>query len=402
MADPKMLSVEAAREIMLAAVQPTSSESVPIAEGAGRTLSEDVVAQLTQPPFDASAMDGYAVRSRDVETLPATLRVIGESPAGAPFEGAVGAGQAVRIFTGGHVPADTDEIVIQENTNAVSGDVTVVARSDVSHIRGAGLDFKKGDVLREAGMRLSGRDIALVAAANVPAVEVARRPRIAVAAIGDELVEPGGVLAPGQVVNSNAYGLSALCTEWGAGMGDRALVRDNPNALAAFLKAQTEAEIIVVIGGASVGDYDFARPAAEKAGFTIEVSKVAVKPGKPTWFAKRGVQTVLGLPGNPASALVCAHLFLRPLIFAFLGRPPDHALTWVLARATRDIAKNGPRETYLRAEWRLTTEGFAEASPHAEQDSSQLRPLAVGNALIRRAPHAPRIVPGAMVEVLKL
>lgn len=390
----EMLSVDAAVAAILDGAAPLGDETADLSALTGRVAAEDVVARLTQPPFDASAMDGYATRFADMK-VGAALKVIGEAPAGAPFAATVGAGEAVRIFTGGVVPDGADHVVIQEDVERVGDAIRLREAQDrPRNIRRAGVDFRKDDVLAVKGERLHEIHGSLFAAANIAGVRVHRRPRIALFANGDELREPGGALAPGEIVNSNRYALAALIALWGGeavylgcGADDEAAIRD--------MFRRAKADVIVPIGGASVGDHDHVKSAFAKEGGVIAFEKVAVRPGKPTWFGSLHSARVLGLPGNPASAIVTAALFLQPLTRRLGGEAWTQSLA--SARVARPVAANGGRETYLRA-----TVKDGVATPADNQDSSLLAPFARCNGLIRRAPHAPALAPGEAVDVVML
>lgn len=390
-----MISVKEARSIILDGVEFLGVESIALVECAGRTAGGDIVARMTQPPFAAAAMDGYAVRFADAQ-VGATLRIVGEAPAGAPFEGAVGEGDAVRIFTGGVVPAGADHVIIQEDV-ARAGDVITVndAQDAPRHIRAAGIDFHEGDVLAARGANLNEVHGALFAAANIARVDVVRRPRIAIFSNGDELVEPGGVLKQGQIVNSNHYALSALVKSWGGEATYLGCANDSEDAIAAMFEQARDADVIVPVGGASVGDYDFVKSAFRKCGGETRFEKVVVRPGKPTWFGRLGPTRIVGLPGNPASAIVTATLFVRPLIAALGGADPKALES--AAPLSAPLPANGPRESYLRAVY-----AGEEISPARNQDSSLLRPFADANALIRRPPNAPALEAGDTAPFLRL
>jgi molybdopterin molybdotransferase len=394
------MPVTEARGLMLAQTAPLPVEQVPIALASGRVLAADVAARTTQPPYAASAMDGYALRHADIASPSATLTVIGEAPAGTPFAGTVTAGQAVRIFTGGLVPKGADTVVIQEDVTAEDGRVTVrEAQTHGDNIRGAGIDFRQGDRLAAQGQVLDGLSLSLVASGNVAQVPVYRRPRIALLATGDELVPPGSALAPGQVVNSIAPGLAALCRDWGAEVVHIGHARDTEAAIQAELAEIRKADVAVMIGGASVGDYDLVKPALEAGGLVLTFSKTALKPGKPVWSGRLGATRILGLPGNPVSAFVCAHLFLKPLAFALTGRDGEAAVALVPARLDGALAANGPREGFMTASARLEN-GVLTVRPRRRQDSGLLSPLGRANCLINRPSRAEPLEDGAMVPIL--
>jgi molybdopterin molybdotransferase len=378
-------------------------EDVDIAEGAGRVLAQDIVAAVTQPPFAASAMDGYAVRFADM-TPGARLTVTGESPAGSAFDGEVHPGDAVRIFTGAVVPDGADHVIIQEDVRREGDSIVVVeAQKAPGNIRAAGIDFREGDVVLRRGEVLRGARLALAAAANVARVTVARRPVAAIIASGDELAAPGSVLRPGQIVGSTGYGLAALVRDWGGAPVMLGTATDTIEAVHEKLDDAKGADLIVPLGGASVGDRDVMRAAFEARGFQLYFEKIAVRPGKPTWFgADASGRRVLGLPGNPASALVCAQLFVKPLLWAMTGRDMADAVRTTPARLEDGAPGNGPRETYLRAHAWIAEDGVLSVTHFPRQDSSLLTPFAAANCLLRLAPDAGPAQAGTMGEVLLL
>lgn len=390
-----MISVDQAVSILAENSFPVSHETVPLENALGRTTSKPLLAFVTLPPHDASAMDGYAVRLEDVRTSGAKLRVIGEAPAGKPFLGEVNSGETVRVFTGSQLPKGADHIVIQENTkrNLDNVEIRIGSRAP-QHIRRAGIDFKRNDILVDSGKRIGPAEIALVAAANHSTIAVWKRPKIAFIASGDELIRPGSTNTDGRIVSSNPTTLSALVKQWGGTFFDAGLAQDNLLDIETCIRAAQDADIIVPIGGASVGNYDLMRQAFKDAGAEMIFEKIAVKPGKPTWFAKLGNTPVLGLPGNPASAIVCAHLFLRVLM-NITKAPTNHA------RLYQALPENGPRETYLRGRAFLN-EGSLFVLPFPRQDSSLLLPFRDANVLIKRHPNADRVKAGNLVDIVAL
>jgi len=394
-----MIPVEDAVQRIVAAFTPVGAETVAIGAAAGRVLAQDAVARMNQPPDPVSSMDGYAVRAADA-AAGATLNVVGTSPAGHPYGGVLGAGEAVRIFTGGVVPQGADSIVIQEDTDAGEGRVTVNAAALPSkHIRVAGLDFKTGDALVTAGRRLTARDVSLIAAGDIPSVQVRRRPRVAIAATGDELSPPGAPKKPGGIVASSGYALTAMVARWGGETIDLGIIPDTAEAVGAIADRAGDADLIVTLGGASVGDHDLVQKALGPRGFELDFWKIAMRPGKPLIFGRLAKTPLLGLPGNPVSTLVCATLFLKPAIAAMLGTPAERET--MTARLTRDFKENDGRQDYVRA--MLTTrsgERFVE--PFEVQDSSMLSVLARADALIVRPPRAPAAKAGDAVPILML
>ena len=388
-----MLSVDEARARIIMAFRPLPAETVAIEHAHNRVLAEDARAGLDQPPAPVSAMDGYAVRAADN----GPRKVVGSSPAGHPFGGKLGAGDAVRIFTGGVVPDGADTIVIQEDARADGQTVSFTETPQPGrHIRAAGLDFRKGDVLVTAGRRLTARDLSLLAAGDIAALPVRRRPVIALAATGDELSRPGSPRKPGGIVSSSVYGLSAMVESWGGVPKDLGILPDTAEAVATLPGLAKDADLLVTMGGASVGDHDLIRTIP---GIALDFWKIAMRPGKPLIFGKAGSVPLLGLPGNPVSTLVTALLFLRPAIAALLGA--DTSQTLQRARLAAPLKANDTRQDYLRArtEWR---DGELWVAPQPVQDSSMLNLFAHSDVLIVRAPHAPAADIGAMMDIIPL
>jgi molybdopterin molybdotransferase len=397
-----LLSLDEARALLLAEVAPVDAQSLPIADCGGATLAADLVAERSQPPDPVSAMDGYAVREDDA-MAGAALSVIGDAPAGAPFGGKVAPGTAVRIATGGVVPPGAERIVIQEIVERDGDRIRIAAPpGPARYVRPAGCDFAAGQLLVGAGERLSPARLGLAAAANRASLQVRRRPNVAIFASGDELREPGADLAPGLIVNSAGYALADLVAAWG-GVAVRHSILSDDRARCAeqILRAGLDADVILPLGGASVGERDVLRSVLEELGARILFERIKVQPGKPCWHARfPDGRLVLGLPGNPASAFVCAHLLLKPLMDALLGRAgPDG---FVRAALTGDMPGGGDREVYWRARLRADDGGRLEVTPDERQDSGLQTPLASANALIRRLPNAPAAVAGDLVETLEL
>ncbi|MCU0906847.1 MAG: molybdopterin molybdotransferase MoeA [Rhodobacteraceae bacterium] len=390
-----MIPVGQALDRLFALAPRMGSEDVPLLQAATRVLAADVVAARDQPPFDASAMDGWAVRTSDA--LPgARLAIVGEAPAGRAWGGTLGPGQAVRIFTGGPVPAGADRVVIQEDAQRDGDTVILGDRLEAgSNIRPRGADFASGSVV-PAPRRLRPADIALIAAMNVLAVTVARRPEVAILMTGDELVPPGGTPGPAQIVASNGYGLAAMVRAEGGVPRLLPVVPDDPALLAAGLALARGADVIVTVGGASVGDHDLVAGALRTAGADMAFHKVAIRPGKPLMAGRLGDALVIGLPGNPVSALVCGMVFLVPVLRAMQGLP-GRPLPRARAALADALPPNGPREHYMRATWdgdRLSVEG--------RQDSSLLSVLSTADVLVVRPPGDPARQAGEMVDYLAL
>jgi molybdopterin molybdotransferase len=396
------LSVAEALARILDAVAPTPTEVVAVEAVHGRVLAEGLVARLTQPPFDASAMDGYAVRRVDLGTLPSTLELVGVAAAGHPFAGTLGRGQAIRIFTGAPIPSGSDAIVIQEDAERVGDKVRIVAASiDRTHIRPRGLDFKAGAALLAPGRRLGPREVTLAAAMGYARLSVRRRPRVAVLSTGDELVAPGETPGDAQIVSSNHLGVAAMAEAAGAEVEFLGIARDLPESLSAHFARAADADVLVTIGGASVGDHDLVAPVLTAGGMALSFWKIAMRPGKPLMFGRLGQTRILGLPGNPVSSLVCARLFLVPLLRALLGLAVEESAP-LAARTAVELEANGAREHYMRARQRRGEDGLPLVSPVRSQDSSLLSPLAEADCLLVRAAGAPAVPVGGLVSILPL
>ncbi len=395
-----MLPVEEAIRRFLAPLKPLAAEQVAVSKGLGRVLAEDVVSRRTQPPFAVSAMDGYAVRAADVASVPARLRVVGAAPAGGAFAGRVGAGEAVRIFTGAPVPAGADCIVIQEDT-AQDGDWVTVREGAPAgrYVRPEGLDFRTGDRGLAAGTVLSARGVGLAAAMNRPWLSVRRRPRIAILATGDEIVLPGDPVGANQIVSSNGLALGALVTACGGIPLQLGIARDDPASLRSLAAGAAGADMLVTTGGASVGEHDLVQSALAANGLELDFWKIAMRPGKPLMVGRLKDTPMLGLPGNPVSSLVCALLFLKPALETMLGIARDEQAPQT-ARLAVALEANDRRQDYLRAKTRRGADGEIEVEPFARQDSSMLSLLAQADCLVVRPPLAPAARPGERVPII--
>jgi molybdopterin molybdotransferase len=397
------MSVADALERVLADARPLPAEMVDLRQAVGRVLTEDLKSLRTQPPADVSAMDGYAVRAADLAQLPATLTIVGEVAAGHPFDGAVGAGQAARIFTGGMMPAGSDTVVIQEHTRRDGGQVVVEkASAKGRNVRTQGIDFTQGAVLLHKGRRLTGRDVMLAAAMNQPQVPVHRRPKVAVLGTGDELVPPGGTPAPGEIVYSNGFALIALAEREGAEVLDLGIAPDRVDDIVAAVRRARDwgADVLLTSGGASVGEHDLVQRALATEGLDLSFWRVALRPGRPMMHGRLGAMQVLGVPGNPVSSYVCAFLFLVPLLRRLQGRR-DSAHVSEKARLGRDLPENDERADYLRAALLDGPDGPI-ANPVPVQDSSLMAPLAQASCLVIREPYAPAAAAGSPCVILKL
>jgi molybdopterin molybdotransferase len=399
-----LLSVADALAQVLDRVEPLPRTDTLLVEADGRVLTDDVAALRTQPPADLSAMDGYAVRARDVAHVPVALKVTGEVAAGHPFEAKVEAGQAVRIFTGGVVPPGADTIVVQENTTR-DGEHVVVNKSEKvgRHIRSAGLDFREGQVLLPRGKRLTDRDVMLAAAMSHPTLPVHRQPKVAVFATGDELKPPGSALGPGEIIYSNGFALQALARAEGAIVTDLGIVPDQVEATSAAIRRARDsgADVLVTTGGASVGDFDLVQRGLNAEGLKLAFWRVALRPGRPMMNGRLGGMHVLGLPGNPVSAYVCAFLFLVPLLRGLQGRS-DLEQARESAVLGVDLSENDERADYMRATLSPGTNGTCVATPVKIQDSSMMAALAKADCLIVREPFDPAAKAGDRCTILRL
>jgi molybdopterin molybdotransferase len=399
-----LMPVADAIAAILAGSEPLAEEMIALDAAYHRILARDIKALRTQPPEPMSAMDGYAVRSQDASDVGARLRVIGEVAAGRPFDRAIAEGEAARIFTGGVVPKGADTVVIQEDTIADGSTIRITeAARPGRHIRPAGVDFREGDVLLKAGSRLSDRDLSLAASMNYPELPVRQRPKVALLATGDELVMPGSIPGPGQIVYSNGYALRALARAEGAETIDLGVAADTTAATTAGIRQARDAaaDILVTTGGASVGDHDLVKQSLEAEGVRIAFWKIAMRPGKPMMHGRLGAMRVIGLPGNPVSSYVCSLLFLVPLIRALSGARVLHDAR-EQALLGRDLDANDVREDYLRARLERRADGAWIATPVTHQDSSLLGFLASAQALVIRPPFAPAAKAGSPCEILRL
>ena len=393
-----LMPVDEALARVLGAGKKLGAEFIKLDDVIGRVLAKDLEAKRDQPPFQSSAMDGYAARHED---LGGPLKLVGIAAAGHRFKGTVKRGQTVRILTGAPLPKGADTIVIQENVS-LSGKELVVHESPAlgRNIRPRGLDFKKNAVLISAGTRVTARDIGLMAAANAALVSVRKQPRVVLFTTGDELVLPGDRPRTDQIFSSNSHALAAMLNAWGAEVMNLGIVRDDMKATIAAIKKAVNADILVTTGGASVGDHDYVQEALRRAGVKIGFWKIALRPGKPLMFGTKGKLSVLGLPGNPVSALVCARIFLKPLIGKMLGL--DMTDVPVMARVAAALPPNDERQDYLRATLRYEEDGARAVHVFSKQDSSMQRNLRDADCLIVRPPNASEVAKDAPVPVILL
>jgi len=402
-----MIPVAEARERIVAALSPVGAEVVPLSAAWGRVLAAPVAARMDKPGTDVSAMDGFAVRAADCALPPARLRVVGSAPAGHPFAGTVGAGEAVRLFTGSVMPEGADAVVIQEDTDLAergegAAEVEIrFAPKAGAHVRRRAGDFAAGTVLLSPPRRLTARDVGIAASAGHAWLTVRRRPRVAILSTGDEIALPGDPMPEGGLVSSNGFVLDAVVRAAGGEPTTMPIARDDPDAIAAAVAAARGADLVVTSGGASVGQHDLVRPALAPLGLALDFWKIAMRPGKPFMFGRVGDAALIGLPGNPVSATVCAILFLVPAIERLLGLPGDAPAT-VRARAGARLAANDHRADHLRATLSQDAEGGLVATPAERQDSSQMAILAAADGLILRAPNAPEVAAGEWVDVIPL
>lgn len=395
-----MIPVEEALARVLALATPVGSETVALDEATGRVLAAPVIAARDQPPFDSSAMDGYALA--DAAARPgARLRLVGQAAAGHGHVGQVPPGGAVRIFTGAPLPPGTDRVVIQEEVTQAGGEITLgPALSAERFVRPRGADFAAGARI-DPGRRLRPVDLALIAAMNMPHVTVARRPKVAVIATGDELVAPGGRPRPDQIVASNGHALKAMVESEGGQAQLLPIARDTPESLRQTLTAARGADVIVTTGGASVGDHDLVAPVLSAMGMACDFHKVAMRPGKPLMAGQLGGALVLGLPGNPVSAIVCGHVFLLPALRVMMGlaTPEPRPLR---ARLGVALGREGPRRHFMRATLEHVATDPPRITPFASQDSARLWLMSQAQALLIRPPHAPPAAPDDEVDYLPL
>ncbi len=388
-----MISTNEALDHLFSLLRILPTETVPLLRAHDRILRADCVSGRDQPPFPASAMDGYAVVSA---TTGDTLTVIGESAAGHAFDGSVAAGQAVRIFTGAPVPDGATRIVIQEDVIRDGDKITIQPDADSkTYIRPAGNDFAKGFAL-EAPMRITPNDLALMASMNCDRVTVSTRPKIALISTGDELVMPGETPGRDQIIASNTFGLYAMLSKLGADVRLLPIARDTVTSLQTVLGFVEDADLVITIGGASVGDHDLVAQAAEGLGLERSFYKVAMRPGKPLMAGRLNDAMMMGLPGNPVSAMVCGRIFVQPVVEAMMGLPQRPALRFN-APLLQDIGQNGPREHYMRAQ--ISPEGIIVAD---RQDSALLSVLSASNALAVRAPHDPPRKAGDVIDYIPI
>ena len=397
-----MLTVRDAHARVIQAFEALPSETISVADATGRVLATAPAARLTQPPSDLSAMDGYAMRAEDVPAAPSTLTLVGQAPAGGSYDHALKPGETVRIFTGGPLPMGADAIVIQEDTKADGNRITILeAPRPGRHIRKAGLDFAVGDQPLAVGRILTTRDVALAAAMNLPWLSVHRKPRVAILSTGDELVLPGEPVGRNQIVSSSGIAVAALVRGWGGEPTLFDIARDDARLIQDRIAAGAQHDLLITLGGASVGDHDLVQGALKAQGFAMDFWRIAMRPGKPLMFAAKDRARVLGLPGNPVSTMVCALLFLKPAMERMLGQAGDLPATRP-ARLAVDAKANDQREDYVRSTLTRSADGSLTVTPNPVQDSSMLSVLAESDAFLVRPAHDPARKAGDIVQVVDL
>ncbi len=396
-----MLTVADARARITKTMERTTSIEVSVSDVFGRVLAEELKSRRTQPPFDVSAMDGYAVCARDISSVPVTLQVVGTAHAGGSYSEILNSGEAVRIFTGAPVPMGADTIVIQEDTTAADDSVIIKGIEPERHIRSAGLDFSEGDILLEPGKLLTARDAGLIAAMNIPWVMVRQRPRVGILSTGDEIVMPGDKLGPNQIVSANSTGLAAAVRAFGGDPVLLGIAPDNRETLSRIAEGAKGIDLLVTTGGASVGDHDLIQEVLGGIGLDVDFWKIAMRPGKPLIFGNFSGTPLLGLPGNPVSTMVCALIFLKPAIEAQLGLQTSVG-SLETVKVTEALRKNGKREDYIRGRLNKNKNGVMEVTPFPIQDSSMMLSLARSDCFIVRKPLAPGVSAGTSVEILRM
>jgi molybdopterin molybdotransferase len=394
-----MITFDEAVRLIVEIAKPLGKERVAIAEARGRTLATPLAARMSAPRSDVSAMDGYAVKEADLGSFPVRLEIVGQSFPAEPCLRPLQAGECIRIFTGAPTPDGCDRVIVQEIVRR-DGDVAIIDQPPGAgrHIRKCGSDFKEGDILLDAGRLMDPRALVAAAAADVPEVEIWLRPRLIALSTGDELVDPGKArLTEGTIPESVSYGVAALSEDWGAQFVGRIRLKDDLGSMEqTAAEALKEADILVVTGGASVGEKDYAKQMLEPVGLDLVFSKIAIKPGKPVWLGRVGGKIIMGLPGNPTSALVTARLLLAPLVAGLCGRDPLAALRWRQAPLAEAIGPGSDRDTFLRARW-----ASERVVPLSNQDSGAQKALAAADLLLRQRPGDPAVETGGLVEVLE-
>ena len=399
----KLTSVEIALDLILKDANVIGSEQVQLSAANSRYLAEDIKALRTHPPFDTSAMDGFAAKSSDLNSTPTNLTVIGEVAAGHYFDGEVSTGEVVRIFTGAPIPNGTDCVIIQENTKQTGNNIVVTERVEKgTFIRATGLDFITGDILLNKGTMLNFRSVSLAASMNHPTLPVYKKPIVGILSTGDELVEPGNSTKTGQIISTNKYGVASFVQQHGGDSIDFGIAKDNSKDIAEKLEDALDSNIniLVTIGGASVGKHDLIRPALSAKGWDPQFWRIAMRPGKPLLFGKFNDKYILGLPGNPVSSLICSIVFLRPLLLTMLGQNSEQKIEWL--RTKEHLPANDQRQDYLRAKIIHMPNGERFVKAFNTQDSSMLAVLTESDCLIVRPPFASAENPNSLVQTIPI
>ncbi|NQU58644.1 MAG: molybdopterin molybdotransferase MoeA [Rhodospirillales bacterium] len=397
-----MIPVSEALRLVAANVSLTGTEDVPLMECLGRTVASDLASRLSHPPVAVSSMDGYALKAADTQNPPVILKQIGESQAGGGFDGTLEAGQTVRIFTGAPLPKGADAVQMQENTEADGDAISILESVPAARfVRSAGMDFAEGDILIKTGTVLGARHIGLAAAMNLASLPVRRKPRVAILATGNEVAMPGADLGPSQIISSNSFALHSYVIAMGGEPTMLGIAGDSEGELREAFKGAMDFDVLVTIGGVSVGDYDLVGKVLKEVGLKQIFHKIAMRPGKPLLFGKIGELTVFGMPGNPVSTGVCSMLFLKKALSIMLGMIDTEA---PLQKAIlgQDLAANDLRQDYIRARLQTDAEGALLAMPFSKQDSAMQARFAEADCLIVRKPHAEPITAGAPVEIMPL
>ena len=398
-----MISVQEARKRILTALPTMPTETVHLAEAMDRVLSNEVKARVTQPPFGVSSMDGYAVRSKDTIKVPIELNIVAEVAAGSMYAEALGPKEAVRIFTGSRIPSGADTVIIQENVKTKGNAITIKNTAKIGeNIRPKGLDFFEGETGIAANKLLTARDIGLAAAMNIPWLQVYRRPRVALLATGNEIVRPGERIGPNQIVSSNSLAIAGLIKKSGGETIDLGIAKDNQNSIQEMTKHIKGADLLITMGGASVGDHDLIRQSLKVEGLKLDFWRVAMRPGKPLIFGMLNNIPVIGLPGNPVSSLVCGLVYVRPAVRQMMNINESLEMDFETVKIGSPLNKNDNREDYIRAQLKRSKTGSLVAIPFTPQDSSMLSQLARADCLIVRKPLADKIETGADINILRL
>lgn len=392
-----LLPVPEALETILNSTRQLKTETISIHNALGRVTAEDIRSNLTQPPFAASAMDGYAVHFEDIDR---PLTLIGESQAGQSFSGTVKVGQTVRIFTGAPLPKGADTIIMQENTSRDGDQITIAeCRAKGINIRAAGEDFKNGDVLVDKATKITARQIAVITAGNVARIKVYKKPKVAILSTGDELLDVGSEIGPDKIVNSNVPLFMALVEENGGIPINLGTARDTLDDLKAKIAMVKDVDIFVSIGGVSAGDYDIIQDVLKDAGLKVDFWKVAMQPGKPIVYGDYNGIHYYGMPGNPSSAYVCFVNFMLPAMnkmqgLSEFGYSSSHAIL------DHDVKKGSGRMNFMRAIYRENKDGTKSVTSEFSQSSARLKTMSDANCLLVRDVNAPEVKSGDLLKII--